>query len=803
MKKNKKLGAACGRIHPIGGGPMVWYQKFEYAIGHWLQKATEHAFGCVLCSPGCFSLFRARAVMDTSVMNRYTTPPTEALHYVQYDQGEDRWLCTLLLQQGWRIEYCAASDSYTHAPEGFGEFYTQRRRWAPSTMANIMDLLGDYKRTVAVNTDISKPYILYQGMLMVGTLLSPATIFLMIVGAMNTVLGLNSWAALGCNIVPVLAFSIVCMTVKKNDHIIFLAMVLSTLYALLMLAVLVGTGIDIFNKGILTPNSIFFVSLMGSFIVAACLHPQEFACVFPLPLYMLLIPSMYLLLTIYSVTNMHIVSWGTREVKSKLTAKEAAMAAEAAAEEEAEKLKKKNLFGKLDFSKLGSKAGLFTCTCCSNNKSDEDTARWTDMKDQMGLVVECMTAMKNTMESADNSGARRGTVQFQKQAVRRTRSNSGSLAAVDEEEDTVDKISEADDVFGDETRLRSVSAVESVTTASKPRWGRDKLFKKFPFVSLTDLELQFWQDFIPKYLLPLDENPKEQKRIAADLIDLRNKMVFAFSIINVIFILFVLLLQMHGDVFNFDINLGVERWNQTRYIDEEERWEMTPIYRYIKVDPIGLLLVVFFGTILVIQLIGMFMHRFGTLSHLLAFTTIDFFAPKESQNDDEMDIKLNAVKIAKRLQKLKGIDEIDDKTVVLSTNNLPNNRQSIWRRDSVRLQDSEPLNLDNVFRKRLMSITPDTMGSIGPRKSILKRQSTFEAIRRRRDTLVNEENWRLSQSSTELNGSTTGSLSRPMSLRFEVPPSQPNFDVNHRHLVHSLQSIPPMPPTPPIDAPDY
>ena len=22
---------------------------FEYAIGHWLQKATEHMMGCVLC----------------------------------------------------------------------------------------------------------------------------------------------------------------------------------------------------------------------------------------------------------------------------------------------------------------------------------------------------------------------------------------------------------------------------------------------------------------------------------------------------------------------------------------------------------------------------------------------------------------------------------------------------------------------------------------------------------------------------------------------------------------------------------
>lgn len=27
MRKNKVLGAACGRIHPIGSGPMVWYQK--------------------------------------------------------------------------------------------------------------------------------------------------------------------------------------------------------------------------------------------------------------------------------------------------------------------------------------------------------------------------------------------------------------------------------------------------------------------------------------------------------------------------------------------------------------------------------------------------------------------------------------------------------------------------------------------------------------------------------------------------------------------------------------------------------
>lgn len=79
----------------------------------------------------------------------------EPAHYVQYDQGEDRWLCTLLLQRGYRVEYCAASDALTFAPEGFAEFFNQRRRWIPSTMANIIDLLKDYKNVVAVNESIS------------------------------------------------------------------------------------------------------------------------------------------------------------------------------------------------------------------------------------------------------------------------------------------------------------------------------------------------------------------------------------------------------------------------------------------------------------------------------------------------------------------------------------------------------------------------------------------------------------------------------------------------------------------------
>ena len=72
----------------VFAGPMVWYQVFEYAVGHWFQKSTEHVLGCVLCSPGCFSLFRGSAVLDDNVMKRYTTRPSEAIEFLQYDQGE-------------------------------------------------------------------------------------------------------------------------------------------------------------------------------------------------------------------------------------------------------------------------------------------------------------------------------------------------------------------------------------------------------------------------------------------------------------------------------------------------------------------------------------------------------------------------------------------------------------------------------------------------------------------------------------------------------------------------------------------
>ena len=86
MSRDPSVGAVCGRTHPMGSGPMVWYQIFDYAIGHWLLKVAEHVMGSVLCSPGCFSVYRCRAIQD--ILPQYASSVECALDFLTKDMGK-------------------------------------------------------------------------------------------------------------------------------------------------------------------------------------------------------------------------------------------------------------------------------------------------------------------------------------------------------------------------------------------------------------------------------------------------------------------------------------------------------------------------------------------------------------------------------------------------------------------------------------------------------------------------------------------------------------------------------------------
>lgn len=67
----------------------------------------------------------------------------------------------------------------------------------------------------------------------------------------------------------------------------------------------------------ITPTGLFLVSMTVLYMVTAILHPQEFGMIVYGLMYFICIPSGYLLLTIYSLVNMNIVSWGTRETNKE------------------------------------------------------------------------------------------------------------------------------------------------------------------------------------------------------------------------------------------------------------------------------------------------------------------------------------------------------------------------------------------------------------------------------------------------------------------------------------------------------
>ena len=376
LASNEKVGAVCARTHPKGSGPVYWYQIFDYAIGHWFQKPAEHILGCVLCCPGCFSIFRCSALKEA--IEEYSTDVTTAMEFLTKDMGEDRWLCTLLIQRGWRLEYCAISKDYTYCPVTFDEFFKQRRRWIPSTIANLALLISKARSITRGNDTVSFLFILFQALMMFSTAVSPATVILVIASGLQSAYKLSNEATIALTVVLIVVsmiYGIICLYTSQKTQL-DIAKLMTFVFAVIMAVVVAGIFKDTINNIFPNPkltflqapncsnflkpvvpingtpsnsefkayencvkaakylgslpntvgnpsfklpvstNTIFFCYFSFTFLVAAVLHLPEFSCLLHCLWYVLALPSGYLLLLIYSAANLDSQSWGTREGKS-------------------------------------------------------------------------------------------------------------------------------------------------------------------------------------------------------------------------------------------------------------------------------------------------------------------------------------------------------------------------------------------------------------------------------------------------------------------------------------------------------
>lgn len=95
------------------------------------------------------------------------------------------------------------------------------------------------------------------------------------------------------------------------------AAIISTAYGIVMIAVIVAIAINITKESLVSPSAGFLFLIVAQMVVTGILHPYELNCLLHGAIYYLAVPSMYLLLIMYSVCNLNNISWGTREVKTK------------------------------------------------------------------------------------------------------------------------------------------------------------------------------------------------------------------------------------------------------------------------------------------------------------------------------------------------------------------------------------------------------------------------------------------------------------------------------------------------------
>ncbi|XP_035508265.1 chitin synthase 1 [Morone saxatilis] len=709
------VGAACGRIHPTGMGPMVWYQKFEYAVGHWLQKTAEHVFGSVLCSPGCFSLFRGSALMDDHVLKRYTTTATRASEYVQYDQGEDRWLCTLLLQQGWRVEYNAASDAYTNSPQEFKEFYNQRRRWGPSTLANTLDLLHSGGETVKKNSSISKLYIFYQMFTVGSSILGPASVTLMIAGAFQFVFKITGTLSIIIASIPPVFYIIICFITKANTQIT-IAAIMSVLYAFLMTASLFSIiGDMVIQETFLTPTGLFLVSMAIMYMVTAILHPEEFGMIIYGLMYFICIPSGYLLLTIYSLVNMDNVSWGTREsnkgegeVKKNqnilcdkncklccwdmklqitqetenlmirqitgqtvqqdlpipITAQDITQAEAAASMELQVKVNatketlnkdadKKSPTGDPKVKSTKGKDGASSSSNDSVEKlsinsyssdeddkdSDEDDNNFMtdDLQEELPVKDWVEPVKDEFLKKLTYANLKRNLQAQIRYALRNINEDDVRDDLVLMLTDTINR--ELSDVGPEDILLDSkleelryaltkqarhtLKTNQMVKLQKRVEIAIEKTLRAPQVQKLDEGEEDFWDKLLERYLKPIVESQAHKDEVTKELKSLRNKGVFLYFIINILWVVATFFLQAIGsDV----ISIKIPKY----YPNGTESGEN------LKVEPLSLMFLFSFAILLLVQFLAMLYHRIYTLIHVVSYrsTEKDYKEKEEEETED-------------------------------------------------------------------------------------------------------------------------------------------------------------------------
>ena len=510
------------------------------------------------------------------------------------------------------------------------------------------------------------------------SLLAPATVILMVAGAIHVVVGGNLyWLWLSASIGAGLFFMLICFKCKPDTQIT-VAGYMSTFYAILMLAVTVGIVVQTSQDSWTSPNAMFIIVLTGIFMIAGVLHPEEMLCLVPGILYFLCIPSGFLLLFIYSMCNMHVVSWGTREI-AKVASKE----------EIEQKMKERE-----NSSMKAVKEFCMGLCCCLKAQCVNLVNRHRNPQPKKEEIVKEIMAELGRIEPGKQDGANPNYATPKQQQNAATPISQGDAAQnyepqgrnydsnrssgrsvfsnsiVDERQRSI--VRQLDSIHKDMNSMYDTGAKyaggdkfkdsESLVYGQpqkddpyyscipnepriqrddlvNPFWITDKELKRGHVRYLDDGETNFWQKLIEKYLHPLAVDKVHETKVKTDLITLRNNAAFLFFMVNFLWLFIIFLLQIVQDQLKDTLYIQVPRPGR-----ENKHFE-----------PLSVAFLVFFALIILIQFVSMLFHRYGTFLHILASTSLRCCSKKYQPIGVE-----EVVQTVKIMQQIKGMEPDDD-----------------------------------------------------------------------------------------------------------------------------------------------
>jgi chitin synthase len=329
-------------------------------------------------------------------------------------------------------------------------------------------------------------------------------------------------------------------------------------------------------------------------------------CVQPCLLFFLCVPTSYVLLVIYALSNLNANSWGTREDIFIPNRKK--------------KQKFKSQTECLQFleQQFANAKNSNELLAVVENLIDECHSQRTESSDQLLAQI---TAVLNRINMFDD---------LDKRLNKGLDLHGLGLEELVEEQEKFQNQNPQSEQKHDQ------QLVNKYDERLHPYWFDHQLVKYADIKYLNENEFLFWKRLIQKYLKPIHMDALEKQKLQLGLNDLRDQGVFAFFMLDALWIAFV-----------FSVLLAQNRLKDMLFIP-------VPIpssYNdHAMIEPLGVMLIFCFGIICLIQFVAMLCHRYNTFQHILASTKLRSSKFEGVRIEDIMDIvkMLQQIKVKKK-----------------------------------------------------------------------------------------------------------------------------------------------------------